>query len=85
MIVNLIVKDLADNIAVSARHFGTLNPYTFNLKNAHDIRNGELRDISAVKSVKFYPHESFRTLVREKEKAFQEQEKVQENKTEKKK
>lgn len=85
MIVNLIVQDLSDNIAVSAKNFGTLSPCVLSNKTVCDVQTREFKELPIVRSVKFYPHESFRLLAIAKEKAFQESEKLQEKGTGKKK
>jgi len=67
IICDEIRKDLVTDAPVSVKHFGTLAPYTYPSHRAR-VLNGEeaeIKDTQAFRTVKFHPHVSFLTLLRE--------------------
>jgi nucleoid DNA-binding protein len=70
IIIEQVAKDLINNQIVSAKHFGTLSPYLNATHLAHDLSTGQVRELPTSKSVKFHPHESFLSLLVDREERF---------------
>lgn len=72
--VNVIVQEMAKEIildrVISVKRFGTLSPYSIPGHLANDIMSGEVREIPTVRSVKFHPHESFLSLIKDRKDGF---------------
>lgn len=73
VIIDQIAHDLLDDQVVSARHFGTLSPHSRPGHLAHNIVTGKIRELPASRSVKFHPHDSFLSLLADREDHFREE------------
>jgi nucleoid DNA-binding protein len=70
VIIEQIARDLVSDQIVSARRFGTLSPHCRPGHLAHDLSTGEVRELPSTRSVKFHPHESFLSLLADREERF---------------
>jgi len=66
--------DLIEDHVITVKNFGTLSPHTRASHSAHDVSSGQIRTISAKRAVKFHPHESFLSLLKDREELFREKE-----------
>lgn len=71
IIVDQIIKEIIEDRVISARHFGTISPFLRAGCNASDLITKKVWRIPPMRSVKFYPHESFRLLLKERKDRFQ--------------
>jgi len=72
VIIDQIANDLLNDQVVSARHFGTLSPYCVRGHLAHDLFTKKIRELPDSRSVKFHAHESFLSLLGDREGHFRE-------------
>jgi nucleoid DNA-binding protein len=72
VIIEQIAKEIVEDRIISARHFGTLSPYSRPGHLAHDLSSGEVRELPTIRSVKFHPHKSFLLLLKDREDRFRE-------------
>jgi nucleoid DNA-binding protein len=70
VIVEQVARDLVNDQIVSARRFGTFSPYSRPGHLAHNLSTGKVRKLSPSRSVKFHPHESFLSLLADREERF---------------
>lgn len=70
IIIDQVTNDLVEDHVVTVRRFGTLSPF-FRLGHVtHDISQNRFRKLEGFCTVRFHPHESFRTLLKERERNF---------------
>ena len=72
VIIDQIAHDLLRDQVVSARHFGTLSPYFRPSHRAHNIFTKKIREVLSSRSVKLHPHDSFLSLLADREDYFRE-------------
>jgi nucleoid DNA-binding protein len=72
VIIEQISNDLLNDQVVSARHFGTLSPHVRPGHRAHNIFTGKIRELPSSRSVKLHPHDSFLSLLTDREDHFRE-------------
>lgn len=70
VIIEQVARDLVNDQIVSARRFGTLSPHSRPGHLAHDLSTGKVRELPPSRFVKFHPHESFLSLLADKEERF---------------
>lgn len=70
IIIDQVTNDLAENHVVTVRRFGTLSPFFRSGHTSYDVSQHRVRYSEGFFTVSFHPHESFRTLIRERERNF---------------
>jgi nucleoid DNA-binding protein len=70
IIIEQLSNDLVNDQVVTVRNFGTLSPHLRIAHLAYNVSKGTSMEISAVRSVKFHAHESFKNLILDSQERF---------------